>query len=215
VVALAVTIAPAQDRRKGSAPPPRFASPQPQRQGPPPTLQRGDARGQQAPSQQQPDQQQRPFDRFILHGQGPHSGDWLRQHENLPPEEQKKALQADPQFQKLPKDRQQQLMDRLTRFSALPHEQRDRMLQRMETLEHLSPDQRDKAREMFRSFRDLPQDRRQEMNRAFRDLEQMSPEDRQKTIDSDEYRRNYSDKERELLRGMSDLGLTPNGGRRE
>ncbi len=68
---------------------------------------------------------------------------------------------------------------------------------------------------MFRNFRELPQDRRQEMNRAFLQLEQMSPEDRQKTIDSDEYRRNYSNKERELLRGMSDLGLTPNGANRQ
>lgn len=205
VLALAAAIAPAQDRRKGN-PPPRFAPvPQQQRQGPPPTLQR-DAN---PPAQQPNDQQQRPFDRFILHGPGPHSGQWLRDHENLPLDQQKKALESDPQYQRLPRERQQQLMERLMRFGALPHEQRDRMLQRMETLEHLTPDQRQRARDIFRDYKQLPRDRRQDMNQALRQLEGMSLEDRQKTIDSDEYKRNYSDKERELLRGMSDLGLNP------
>ena len=66
-------------------------------------------------------------------------------------------------------------------------------------------------REMSRDFRQLPEERRHALTSAFRQLQEMGPEDRQKTIDSDEYRKSYSDKERDLLRGMSELGLSPRG----
>lgn len=213
VVVLGATMASAQERgRRPQGPPPRYNAPalQSQRQAAPPA-QRDDSQQQQ---QQQPpaqQQEQKPFDRFILHGQGPHAGDWLRNHENLPPDQQRKALESDPAYQRLSRDKQQQLLQRLNRFSALPHDQRDRILQRMETLEHLSPEQQQKARAMFRDFRDLPNDRRREMNRAFRDLQEMNADERQRRIDSEEYKKNYSDKERDLLRGMTDLGVNPRG----
>ena len=38
----------------------------------------------------------------------------------------------------------------------------------------------------------------------------MSPEERQKTLNSPEYRNNFSENERDLLRGMSNIGITPN-----
>jgi len=46
--------------------------------------------------------------------------------------------------------------------------------------------------------------------RAFQQLETMSPEERQRALDSPEYRNNYSEQERGLLRGMSTIGITPN-----
>ena len=196
-------------RREMQRPAPPPAQQQQQRSNQP-SLQRGESGNQ--PNQQQG---QRPFDRFILHGPGPHSGDWLRDHEDLSPEQQRKALESDPGFQKLPPQRQEKLRERFNDLLSRPPDQRRRILQRMETWEHLSPGQQNKARTMFQDFRDLPKDRRKEMNRAFRDLENMSPEERQKTIDSDAYRTHYSDRERELLRGMSELGLTTNGNPRE
>ena len=33
-----------------------------------------------------------------------HAGEWLRQHRNLPPEQQRKALENDPQFRNLPRN---------------------------------------------------------------------------------------------------------------
>src|SRR5438874_2259988 len=38
--------------------------------------------------------------------QGHHSGQWLNQHRELPLDQQKRALQSDPQFRRLPPDRQ-------------------------------------------------------------------------------------------------------------
>lgn len=190
-------------RQRGNTPP-RFSGPPPhasqQPQPPPPQ--------QQQPSSEQ--EQQRPFDRFILHGPGPHAGDWLRSHENLSPADQKKALEADPGFQKLTPQGQQELIDRLNRFNSLPPDRRNRILQRMETLEHLTPQERQRARDMFRTFRELPAARRSQLNFALRDLHAMSPDDRQRTLDSNEYKARFSDQERDLLRGMSEMELVPN-----
>lgn len=146
-----------------------------------------------------------------LHGPGPHMGDWLRRNEALPPDQQLKKLEQNPDFQRLPADRQQRLRDRLQNFTNLPPEQKERILQRMETYEHLPPDQQERVHEMFHQFRALPQDRRQELNRAFQQMQGMSADDRQKLLDSQEYRNNFSEQERTLLRGMSTIGITPAG----
>lgn len=189
-----------QGRKERGGPPPRLAPQQ---------------RSTQAPSpqqQQQPNQapgQQRPFDRFILHGPGPHASDWLRNHENLSPDEQKKSLEADPQFQRLTPQAQQQLMERLNHFNSLPPQQRDRIMQRMELLEHLSPQDRDKARSLFHDYRQLPSARQSQLNFALRDLRAMTPEERMKTLDSNEYKARFSDQERDLLRSMSEMELVP------
>src|SRR5260370_41888315 len=42
-----------------------------------------------------------------------HAGDWLRRYKDLPPTEQQRALQNDPQFRRLPPGRQQELQRRL------------------------------------------------------------------------------------------------------
>ena len=42
-----------------------------------------------------------------------HAGQWLRQHNNLPPEQQRKALQNDPQFRNLPPQQKQHLENQL------------------------------------------------------------------------------------------------------
>ncbi len=149
----------------------------------------------------------------VFHGPGPHMGDWLRRNENVPPDQLIRNLEQNPDFQRLPPDRQQRLRNRLQNFINLPPEQKDRILQRMETFEHLPPEQQQRLREMFRQFRALPQERRNELNRAFQQLAGMSPEERQRMLDSPEYRNNYTDQERNLLRGMSSIGITPNPNR--
>lgn len=186
-----------QGRRERGGAPPRLAPPQ-RTQAPAPP-----------PQQQQQPNQQRPFDRFILHGPGPHASDWLRNHENLSPDEQKKSLEADPQFQRLTPDAQQQLLERLNHFNSLPPQQRDRIMQRMELLEHLSPQDRDKARTLFRNYRQLPSARQSQLNFALRDLRSMTPDERMKALDSSEYRARFSDQERDLLRSMSEMELVP------
>src|SRR3954470_7185980 len=46
-----------------------------------------------------------------------HAGDWLRRYQNLPPQDQEKALSNDPQFQSLPADRQSNLRNHLRSFN--------------------------------------------------------------------------------------------------
>jgi hypothetical protein len=145
----------------------------------------------------------------VYHGPGPHMGDWFRRNESLPPDQQLRKLEQNPDFQHLPPDRQQRLRDRLQNFNSLPPEQKDRILHRMETYERLSPDQQQRVHDMFRQYRELPNDRRQELKRAFQQLGSMSPDERQRMLDSPAYRNNFSDRERGLLRGMSTIGITP------
>src|SRR5437879_11202671 len=40
-----------------------------------------------------------------------HAGEWLRQHKGVPPDQQQKALESDPQFRNLPPERQQRLRE--------------------------------------------------------------------------------------------------------
>jgi hypothetical protein len=145
----------------------------------------------------------------VFHGPGPHMGDWFRRNETLPPDQQLRKLEQNPDFQHLPPDRQQRLRERLQNFNSLPPQQKDRVLQRMETYERLSSEQQQRVHDLFRQYRDLPPDRRQELKRAFQQLGGMSPGERQRMLDSPAYRNNFSEQERGLLRGMSTIGITP------
>lgn len=140
-----------------------------------------------------------------------HAGAWLRNYRSLSPEQQRRALENDPQFRRLPPQRQMQLQNRLRSFSSLPPQQQDRVLNRMETWEHLTPGQKQQARQLFQQFRQLPPDRRQAVNRAIRDMRGLTPEQRDRLINSDQYRRDYSPMERSILDGASHLPLAPGG----
>jgi uncharacterized protein DUF3106 len=138
-----------------------------------------------------------------------HAGDWLRQHKNMPLNEQQRALQNDPQFRHLTPEQQQQLQQRLQHFSGLPPQQQQRMLNRMETWEHLTPEQKDQARQVFGQLRQLPPDRRRMVTSAVRDLRTMPPAQRDQIIDSDRFKGMFSPQERETIRGAARLPLAP------
>ena len=138
-----------------------------------------------------------------------HVGDWLRRYKDLPPEEQERALQSDPFFQRLPAARQQILRQRLERFSSLPPQQQLRMLNRMDTWEHLTPEQKGEARHIFQQMRELPQDRRRQVMTAVRDLRTMPPDQREQVINSPRFKSNFSEEELGMIRGASRLPLAP------
>lgn len=144
---------------------------------------------------------------------GQHAGDWLRRYKDVPPAQQQKALESDPQFRNLPPDRQEKLKERLQRFNSLPPERQQRILNRMETWEHLTPEQQQKARDAFGRFRSLPPDRQNMVRTAVRDLQQMNPEDRQRVLNSDRFKSMFTDNERQTLNEMSQLPLAPGGER--
>jgi Protein of unknown function (DUF3106) len=140
--------------------------------------------------------------------QGHHSGQWLRQYGDVPADQQKRALENDPQFRKLPPARQQQLQQRLQDFSRRSPEQQQQVLNRMETWEHLTPQQKQTARQMHSQFQQLPPERQQAVRNAIQALRAMPPEARQRAIQSGRFSQ-YSQQERELLNGASQLPLAP------
>src|SRR6185437_9134044 len=146
---------------------------------------------------------------FHPKGPGPHRGDWLRKYMVLPPSEQEQQLQNDPAFRSLPPERQNKLLDRLRKFNSQPPEKKAQILNRMETFEHMTPQQQQQARNLFSRYRSLSEDQKSKVSQAYRELRGMSPSARDQALNSDEYRNNFTDEERELLRGMADLNVGP------
>src|SRR5579863_9708153 len=70
-------------------------------------------------------------------GAHPKAGEWLRKYKDVPPAEQEKALEADPNFKQLPKERQEQLRQRLQQFDNLPPAGKARIINRMQAFEQL------------------------------------------------------------------------------
>jgi hypothetical protein len=138
-----------------------------------------------------------------VRGPGPHRGEWLRKHQNLSPAEQEKALRNDPAFQHLPPERQQRLIERLRNFNSLPPEQRQRILERMETFEHLPPAERQQLRSFYGQMRDLPVERRLAVRQAVRQLSGMTPAERERTLNSPQFRQRFSPQEQNLVRGLA------------
>ena len=137
-----------------------------------------------------------------MKGPGPHRGEWLRQHQNLPPQEQERVLRNDPLFRQLPPDRQQQLVNRLRDFNSRPPEQRQRMLERMETFEHLPQPQRQQLRSLYGQMRELPNDRQMAVRQAARQLGGMPPAERERLLNSPQFQRHFSPQEQNLVRGL-------------
>jgi Protein of unknown function (DUF3106) len=138
-----------------------------------------------------------------------HAGEWLRQHRNLSPEQQKRALQNDPRFRSLPPQRQEQLQNRLQHFNSMPAQQQDRMLRRMEIWEHLTPQQKQQARQLHNQMQQLPPERRQAIGNAVQSLRAMPPDARQRTINSEAYRSRFSPQELDMLNNASRMPLAP------
>jgi len=181
-----------------------------------------------APQQQRPQSQQAdgqwhyfqkdrpspssPYQPRTPQNQPGHAGNWLRRYKDLPPAQQRRALENDPQFRRLPPQQQARLRNRLQHFSSLPPQQQERVLNRMETWEHLTPNQKRQARQLFQQFKQLPPDRRQAVNRAIRSMRGLTPGQRDQLINSDQYRNAFSPQERSILSAASHLPLAPGDG---
>jgi hypothetical protein len=141
-----------------------------------------------------------------------HAGDWLRKYKNVPPDQQQRALENDPQFRRLSPERQQLLRQRLQRFNSLPPERQQQTLNRMETWEHLTPEQKERGRQLAMQWRNLPPGRRLMMRSAIRELRGLPTEQREQLIESERYRNQFTPQERSLLKGASQLPLAPADG---
>src|ERR1700733_9059703 len=128
-----------------------------------------------------------------------HLGTWLARHGNLPPEQQERALQSEPGFNRLPPETQQQLLNRLRQINRMPPNQRQRTLDRIEAMERLSPQMRQQVRASVQEFHTLPEDRQRLMKKAFRDLREYPPEQRQAMMNSGQFQAQFSPQERSIL----------------
>ena len=137
------------------------------------------------------------------------AGDWLRRYKDKSPQEQEKALNSDPEFQKLPPERQQKLRERLREFNQMPPQKQERVLNRMQQFEQLTPQQRQQARSLQGEVKDVPQERRQQMRIALRNLRQMDAEQRERVMNSDRFKERFNDHERDILKGMLALPIGP------
>ena len=142
----------------------------------------------------------------------PRPGKWLREHSNLPAQEQEKALEKDPDYQKLPAQRQEQLKERLRRFNNLPPEQREKTIQRMQAIEQLPPDKRQLLQNSMSQLAFLPQERRQILRKAYRNLREMPPEERDRVMNTDRFKGTFNDNERSILNGLLQSGVDFSGG---
>jgi hypothetical protein len=151
------------------------------------------------------------FGRFTLRRRGeakssaPAAGQWLRRYHNLPPQEQQNLLSSDPQFQKLPPTRQEQLRDQLKEFNSRPPDQQQRMLDRMAKFDNMSDEQKQQLEKLHQRMHEIPEGRRGVVRREFQLLQQLTPEQRQRVMSSDSYRTTFSDNEREIIKGMTDI----------
>jgi hypothetical protein len=168
----------------------------------------------QRPDWRDPRQQQQgpqAHDRAIENQPG-HAGNWLRRYRDLPPDQQRRALESDPQFRKFPPPRQERMLRQLRAFSNLPRFQQERILRRMEIWEHLTPQQKRQVREVHWQLQQLPPGRRQAVNWAIHSMGDLTLEQRDSLIDSPQFRRHFSPQERALLHDAARLPLAPGDG---
>lgn len=149
-----------------------------------------------------------------------HLGTWLARHGNLTPEQQERALQSEPGFNRLPPDTQQKLLNRLRQINRMPPNQRQRTVDHIEALERLTPQMRQQVRASFQDFHALPEDRQRMVRKAFRDLRAYPPEQRQALMNSGQFQAQFTPQERSILGNILAVepyhptprsGLDPNG----
>jgi len=131
-----------------------------------------------------------------------HLGQWMDRHSNLPLAQQQHALQSEPGFHDLPAQTQQRMLEHLGRLNNMPPEQRRRVIERNEVLERLTVPQRQQVRGAMQQLGGLPVDRRRLVARAFRDLREMPQDQRQAFLNSDRFRGQFSDTERNTLSNL-------------
>jgi uncharacterized protein DUF3106 len=131
-----------------------------------------------------------------------HLAQWMERHSNLPLADQQRALESEPGFRDLPPQTQQAMRNRLTQLNNMTPQQRQRILEHTEDMERLSPPQRQQVRGALEQYRGLPEDRRRLVARAFRDLREMPQPQRQALMNSERFRGQFSDQERNTLTNL-------------
>jgi len=167
--------------------------------------------GAYAQAQPQPQKQQKPPRFQVQVGSGGqnssrfHVGDWLRQFRGKSFDQQKKSLESDPEYQKLQPQQQERLKDKLLKFNSLPPQQQEQILKRADKFERMTPQQRAQARAIGDRMRLMPEERRVMVRQQIHSLAQAGPEQRQKLLASDQFNRQFSPDERDVIQRALEL----------
>lgn len=134
--------------------------------------------------------------------QGEHLAEWMNQHSNLSPQQQRQALEQLPGFQELPKDTQLRYLNRLAHLDAMSPQRRERVLARTEAMESLNPDQRAQVRGAMAELGHLPQEERRTVARTFRELRELPQEQRLAALDAGRFGPPLSAEQRTVLMNL-------------
>ena len=152
-------------------------------------------------------------------GGNQHLGAWLQGHKNLSPDQQQKALEGEPGFNRLNPETQQKLLDRLHQINHMSPMQRQRTVDHIEAMERLSPQMRQQVRTSLQQYHTLPEDRQRLVKKAFRDLREYPPEQRAAMMRSSQFSAQFTPQERGILGNILAAepyqpmhGPTPNNG---
>ncbi len=136
-----------------------------------------------------------------------HLKQWMERHRNQSLQEQLHDLENEPGFHDLPAKTQQAFRDRLAQLNSMTPEQRNQILDRNEILESHTPEEREQFRQGIQTYNGLPPNRKQLFRTAYRSLRDMPPAQRLQIINSDRFRAQFAEPERNALIGI--LGVEP------
>ena len=117
----------------------------------------------------------------------------------MSPEERQKALD------RLPPQKRRRIQERLQKFNQLPQQQQQVLRNMYGRLNQLSPERQQVVRKSLNQFSQQPQDRRQAMRQELRSIAPLGAGDRESRMSSAEFREKFSEKERGIMRDMSEL----------
>ena len=125
----------------------------------------------------------------------------LERWRRMSPEQRRKALE------RLSPERRRMLVERLRRLEKLTPEERRRLRRDYQRFRRLPPERQEHYRKLYQRFNRLPGDRRRLVAAELRRLRRMSPDERRQRIRSEEFRREFDERERRLLEELAGAPL--------
>jgi len=119
------------------------------------------------------------------------------------PEERERALE------KVPPKQQEQIRKQLETFDAMPKVQQEVLIRRAERLASLPAEQQAAFRQQMAALGKLPQERKRAIGRALRTLEPMPGDQRQRILNSQEFKDRFSPEEQKIISDLSAVMLPP------
>lgn len=117
----------------------------------------------------------------------------------MPPQELRRMLDQ------LPPDRRKQAEERLRRYDALAPAEKVKLDRRYEAFHRMPPERQDEARRLFRRFNELSDARRGAVQNEFARLRGLSSEEQRRLLQSEDMKRRFNRKERDILSGYAAL----------